>query len=300
MDRYCIDHEIAATRDSQVLLCADTVTGRPVVVKRMRVHHVVAAAATAVSTELHVHRDLSQDGGHPNVLQLLDAFTMDGHEHIVMEYCAQGELFDLVENAPDRRLDPALVCTIFAIICDAVHYIHTRGFAHCDLSLENVLVDGLGQLKLSDFGLATPLHEASHQHALVGKDFYMAPEKYMMDAHDPAKADVWSLGVMLFILVTGYPPFESARASDSSMQLVATKGLRSLCQAWQLDSVIPAHAMTLLEKMLEVNPAERWSLDQVMAHEYVVGQSKDQHSMPLVNATAKKPFVLLQGAAAAH
>ncbi|KAG9410227.1 hypothetical protein AC1031_018261 [Aphanomyces cochlioides] len=290
MDRYTVLNELAATRTGQVLLCADRQTGATVVVKRVQVQFVNVgghgAADPSASIELQVHRKLCENGGHRHILQLLNDFSADGSEYFVLEHCRNGELFDHVENAPDRRLDPSLVQTYFGHICSAVQFMHAQGFAHCDLSLENVLVDAHGNLKLSDFGLATALHTCRQN--LVGKPFYMAPEMHLMDAYDPAKADVWSLGVMLFILLTGSPPFEVAHESDASMQFIATKGCRGLCHAWQLENVIPPAAMDLLEKMLVINPVERWSLGQVAAHAYVVESTSAKTCGDVATTSSRK------------
>ncbi|ETW05943.1 serine/threonine protein kinase [Aphanomyces invadans] len=269
-DRYIVAHEVAATSTSQVLLCTERLTGHHVIVKRIQVQFLAGVDASKMSLERQIHRRLSANGGHRHILTLLDDFSADGFDTLVLEYCGRGDLFTLVENAPDRRLAPPLVQASFAGICDAVHFMHMNGVAHGDLSLENVLVTDSGTLKLSDFGLATPIDTIHRNQHVAGKAFYMAPEMHVAHGtNDPAKADVWSLGVMLFMLVTGTPPFETSHASDSSMQFVATKGCRALCAAWHLDDVIPADAMDLLENMLVIDPAERWTIQDVVNHAYV-------------------------------
>ncbi|RHY51111.1 hypothetical protein DYB26_005333 [Aphanomyces astaci] len=267
--RYSVVHEVATTPTGQVLHCLDRQSGQHVVLKRIQVRFLSTAPSTDMSLERRIHRRLCDGGGHRHILGLLDDFAADGFDTLVLEHCGRGELFSLVENAPDRRLAPPLVQASFAGICDAVHYMHKQGIAHGDLSLENVLVTDAGMLKLSDFGSATPFDAILRNQQMAGKPFYMAPEIHRSGAFDPSKADVWSVGVMLFMLVTGNPPFESSHASDPSMQFVATNGCRALCAAWHVDDVIPADAMDLLENLLVIDPAERWSMAQVMSHAYI-------------------------------
>ncbi|GLE10938.1 hypothetical protein PINS_up023210 [Pythium insidiosum] len=101
---------------------------------------------------------------------------------------------------------------------------HSNGFAHRDLSLENVLVTDDNTCKVCDFGLAAVADQPSNE--TVGKMFYMAPEVLSGSSYDPKKADVWSLGVMLFIMLFGAPPVESAAPTDARFKIISTKGIR--------------------------------------------------------------------------
>ncbi|KAF0687449.1 Aste57867_20813 [Aphanomyces stellatus] len=266
MECYSIIRGLAAVRNGTVLLCADKrrTTGDKVAIKRIRV------TGVAPSVEQTVHRRLSAHGGHRHVLQLLDDFTENGFNHYVLEYCPHGDLFGAVDRAPHRRLDPAQACEYFGQICDGLVFIHGRGIAHCDLSLENVLLDACGDVKVSDFGLA--VDAATPQHHPMGKHFYMAPE--MLVAHpsyDATKADVWALGIMLFIMLTGNPLFERAAPGCAVLEFMAKHGLEAIVVQWQLDHLIPSPAMDLLEKMLCLDPVARPTMAEVMTHEYVQG-----------------------------
>ncbi|KAG9410226.1 hypothetical protein AC1031_018260 [Aphanomyces cochlioides] len=260
MERYTVIRRLATTRTGQVLLCADKQTNAQVVVKRVKM-----AWRSSMSIERQVHRHLMQ--GQPanaHVVNLLDDFVQHGFEHLVLEYCANGELFDAVNKEP---LETQVVQSYFGQICRVVQYMHSCGIAHCDLSLENVLMDANGGLKVSDFGLSMTV-DKRRRHA-VGKTFYMAPEMHTGNAYDAAAADVWSLGIMLFIMLTGSPPVETSESSDSVMQFILHHGWRALVRAWNFDDAVTDDAMDLLEKMLVVDPDQRMALAYVLSHPFV-------------------------------
>ncbi|KAG9404452.1 hypothetical protein AC1031_004658 [Aphanomyces cochlioides] len=218
-----------------------------------------------VAMEKQVMRALSAGHGHPNVLRLLNDFQHAGHDFLVLEYCPQGELFDLVSQ--HGRLDLNTAQMYFRQVASAVQYMHSLGYAHCDLSLENVLIDAAGQAKLCDFGLASNLFE--WKTGGVGKSFYMAPEMYTQQFYAPGVADVWSLGVMLFIMITGSPLVQKAHVSDNAFQFIQQFGLRAIISAWHCEHLFSIEVIELLQRMLDPNPATRMSLDEVMVHDSV-------------------------------
>ncbi|KDO27634.1 CAMK/CAMKL protein kinase [Saprolegnia parasitica CBS 223.65] len=252
MDRYVVQREIASVASGKVLLCTDKMTQKDVVVKRIR---------HTPGPEKAIHRHLSKLGGHAHVLQLLRDFTEAGYDHFVLEHCPKGELFDLVSRA--TRLEAPIALHYFEQIVAGVQFIHRRGYAHMDLSLENVLVDAHGVMKVIDFGLAVAIDLP--QRNAVGKYFYMAPEMFTGATYDAAAADVWSLGIMLFIMLTGNPPFSQAVPSDAVFEYVSTYGLRAIATSWKVDHLIPAATMDLLEQMLSIDPAGRPHINDVLA-----------------------------------
>ncbi|ETV82594.1 CAMK protein kinase [Aphanomyces astaci] len=271
--QYTQIRELANAIFGRVLLCVDNYTQTPVAIKCMNMQASQAKLSLLdnivvnedVAMEKQVLRTLSADGGHPNVLCLLNDFQHAGHDFLVLEYCAQGELFDVV-SAQDRLALPAAQ-TFLRQVASGLQYMHSHGYAHCDLSLENVLVDVAGQAKLCDFGLAASLYE--WKTGGVGKPFYMAPEMYTLQFYAPGAADVWSLGMMLFIMVTGSPLVQKAHSSDPTFRFIQTFGLRAIVSAWRMESLFSAEALDLLCRMLDPNPLTRMTLDEVLVHDFV-------------------------------
>merc|ERR1719242_2275794 len=130
-----------------------------------------------------------------------------------------------------------------AQLTTAVYHMHCAGYCHLDLSLENVLWDKRADtLKICDFGLCRKLkpNEALFDSATIrpGKKGYMAPEIYAYQKFSGEKADVFSLGVLLFILLTGFPPFVTPNASDKCFQYIYYGKFEWLMQQWQVTDVI--------------------------------------------------------------
>lgn len=163
---------------------------------------------------------------HPHIVQLEDAQKRGPVTFVVMELCQGGELFNLVID--QGRLDTQAAQKYFCQIASAVHYAHGLGIAHRDIKLENILLDhSLQNAKLADFGLSVELQLDSSNASEVCKDpcgsvRYAAPELFQPAArnggYDPLKADVWSLGVCLFAMLTGEMPFSVASVSSEAYQ----------------------------------------------------------------------------------
>ncbi|RHY01245.1 hypothetical protein DYB25_006624 [Aphanomyces astaci] len=272
---YTIIKQLAPAIYGKVLLCVDNNTMAKVAVKCMSTQAIAKKRSIKGNHAVHedaamerkVMRQLSDRGCHPNILQLLKDFQENGQDHLVLEYCSQGELFDLVINCPSGRLSLPQSKEFFFQIASAVSFMHARGVAHCDLSLENVLVNSQSECKLCDFGLAADLNKVKVD--AVGKFFYMAPEMYLKACFAPGPADVWSLGIMLFIMITGTPLFKKANVDDPTFEYFQENGLGCMLAWWNMDHLFPDHVTDMLERMLEVNPAKRMTMKQLMASEFM-------------------------------
>jgi calcium-dependent protein kinase len=233
LDDYVIQRRLAPALFGDVLLCQHKPSGDMVAVKR-----VLQSAANAqltlasnkkvrenVALERALYHQLNRVGGHRHVLKLRDEIEFDGYLYLVSDFCARGELYELVSSAQDGKLPLPAVTRYMRQIASGVQFLHANGFAHRDLSLENVLVTDDDQCQVCDFGLAASTAKPSRE--TVGKLFYMAPEVLAGVQYDATKADVWSLGVMLFIMLIGAPPVETASSADARFRLITNKGIRS-------------------------------------------------------------------------
>ena len=159
-------------------------------------------------TELDVLRRVD----HPFIARLLYERELDDSFVLVSEFCPHGELFDLVMNAPPSGLEHSLIQRIMGQLLQAVEYLHAIGWCHRDLKLENVMIRGT-RVKLIDFGFAarceTPLGN------MCGSPEYSAPELFISESYMGKPADIWSLGVMTYMLVTGFVPFGDPEATCS-------------------------------------------------------------------------------------
>ncbi|THU70120.1 hypothetical protein C4D60_Mb08t21700 [Musa balbisiana] len=176
--------------------------------------------------------------------------------YFVLEYVKGGELFNKVAKG---KLKEDVARRYFQQLINAVEFCHSRGVYHRDLKPENLLLDENGDLKISDFGLSA-LAESKRQdgllHTTCGTPAYVAPEVISRKGYDGAKADIWSCGVILFVLMAGYLPFH-----DSNLMEMYRKIAKAdfKCPCW-----FPSDVRRLLSRILDPNPTTRISIAKIM------------------------------------
>ncbi|XP_051125801.1 CBL-interacting protein kinase 23-like [Andrographis paniculata] len=198
---------------------------------------------------------------HPNVIRLYEVMASKTKIYIVMEFVTGGELFDKIATRGRLREDEAR--KYFQQLINAVDYCHSRGVYHRDLKPENLLLDEKGLLKVSDFGLSAlpqQVREDGLLHTTCGTPNYVAPEIINNKGYDGAKADLWSCGVILFVLMAGYLPFE-----ESNIQALYKKIFKAdfTCPAW-----FSASAKKLIKRILDPNPSTRITIAEVIENEW--------------------------------
>jgi serine/threonine protein kinase len=224
----------------------------------------VTLADDSIDQELRVAQTL-RSNPHANVVRCFPTPPCLPPHSLVMEYCPRGDLFTLLEEQPQRLFDEADAVRYFRGIVNGVRHLHSLDIAHRDLSLENVLVDAHNQAKICDFGLSARASVLADD--CVGKLQYMAPEVVCNKRqYDPVVADVWSLGIMLFIMLTGSPLYTVAVPSDPAWPAMERVGVVGILDSWQMRDRISEDTLALLGDMLRTDPAQRLqTLDDVRA-----------------------------------
>ena len=153
-------------------------------------------------------RAMGKLGEHPHIVRILDSGEEDRVPYVVSEYVGGGDLAGVLEAAEDRQLEPDRALEIAADVCRALEHAHARGIVHRDLKPANVWLGDDGTARLGDFGLATTdrRSRAAVEGMLVGTVAYLPPEQALGRGSDE-RSDIYSLGAMLYELLTGEPPF---------------------------------------------------------------------------------------------
>lgn len=195
-------------------------------------------------------------GGHRHVVAFKTISSARDRVTLVMEHCAHGDLFTYLEKQPDRRVSEREALRLFQQAALGVQFLHANGIAHRDLSLENLLLAGdARELKICDFGLSTSTDAVCSER--VGKFNYMGPEVVRSDQYDPVRADIWSLGVVLFILLTGSPLCEVAEPSDPAYDALQHVGVVGILRHWDLEHLYSRETVELLTQLLQLDPLKR-------------------------------------------
>ncbi|KAF8031016.1 hypothetical protein BT93_D0263 [Corymbia citriodora subsp. variegata] len=198
---------------------------------------------------------------HPNVIRMFEVMASKTKIYIVLELVTGGELFDKISSRGRLKEDEAR--KYFQQLINAVDYCHSRGVFHRDLKPENLLLDASGTLKVSDFGLSAlpqQVRDDGLLHTTCGTPNYVAPEVINNKGYDGAKADLWSCGVILFVLMAGFLPFE-----ESNLMALYKKIFKAefTCPSWFSSS-----AKKLIKRILDPNPSTRITITEVIENDW--------------------------------
>lgn len=228
-------------------------TGQSVAVKVINKKKIAGSSLMSnVKREMSIMRRLH----HPHIVKLFEVLATKTKIYFVMEFVKGGELFAKVAKG---RFGEDLSRKYFQQLISAVGYCHSRGVFHRDLKPENLLVDENGDLKVSDFGLSAVTDQIRQDgllHTLCGTPAYVAPEILTKRGYDGAKVDIWSCGIILFVLTAGYLPF-----NDPNLMAMYKKIYKGefRCPKW-----MSADLKRLLARLLDTNPETRITVDEIL------------------------------------
>ncbi len=257
--RYKIISQIGAGGMALVLKAQDMSLGRPVAVKVLR--------ETYTGDGEFLNRFLNEaraaaNLAHPNIVTVHDFGEDSGRYYMVMEHIEGKNLKDIIRDEGAFSIDRALDYTIQ--ICAGVGYAHRAGLVHCDLKPQNVLVTPEGRVKVTDFGIARALasiHPGEVNEVVWGSPQYFSPEQAAGEAPTPA-SDVYSIGVMLFEMLTGKLPFQAENPQDLSM-----KHLQEDPPPLSLyNPSIPDAMERIISKVLAKEPSARYRTADQLGH----------------------------------
>lgn len=198
---------------------------------------------------------------HPCVVRLYEVLASRTKIYIILEYITGGELFDkIVRNG---RLSEAEARKYFHQLIDGVDYCHSKGVYHRDLKPENLLLDSQGNLKISDFGLsALPEQGVTILKTTCGTPNYVAPEVLSHKGYNGAVADVWSCGVILYVLMAGYLPFDEMDLPTLYSKIDNAD--------FSFPSYFALGAKALIRRILDPNPETRITIAEIRKDEWFV------------------------------
>ncbi|CAD5163841.1 unnamed protein product [Musa acuminata subsp. malaccensis] len=197
---------------------------------------------------------------HPNVVRLHEVSASKTKIYMVLEFVNGGELFDKILKG---KLSEEEGRRLFQQLIDAVSYCHDKGVYHRDLKPENVLVDAKGDIKISDFGLsALPQHLGNDGllHTTCGSPNYIAPEVLSNRGYDGSRSDIWSCGVILYVILTGFLPFD-----DRNLAVLYQKISKG---ETEIPKWLSPGAQNILKRILDPNPIMRINMAGIKADDW--------------------------------
>jgi len=255
---------------------------------------------------------------HPGFVKLLDEWDDENCYNYAMEMCRGGELFEYIKGLhadsalstwtrrqaqlPQKPLAEANqwikeVQHMFYQVASFTAWMHSKGVCHLDMSLENAMIGSRSkkrgvEVKIIDFGVAK--HYPNRKFVAntpVGKTGYMAPEVFNRKTYDPRAADIWSIGVMLFMMLIGAPPYQVPKRSNPAFNFIVKGRLGDVLKHWKRLGCITEDALDLLNKIFKYEP-ERIKMEQILAHPFLKEQAaSDKANAKMGMATDNKANV---------
>jgi serine/threonine protein kinase len=196
---------------------------------------------------------------HENLVSLHDFFWDETNFYLVLDLCSGGALFDYIIN--HDKLSEPLSALIFRQVAEGIRYCHSMGVAHRDLKPENVLIDRFPHVKVSDFGLCGFVHPDAMMTTFCGSPLYCAPECLAKQKYSGPASDVWSLGVLLYSMVTGDRPWTSSNFAQLVNEIMMAR--------YTLPDWLSENCRDLIGKMMRAMPEQRITIEEVLAHPWM-------------------------------
>ncbi|XP_056225206.1 serine/threonine-protein kinase MARK1 isoform X1 [Seriola aureovittata] len=235
---------------AKVKLARHTLTGREVAIKIIDKTQLNPTSLQKLFREVSVMKILN----HPNIVKLFEVIETEKTLYLVMEYASGGEVFDYL--VAHGRMKEKEARAKFRQIVSAVEYCHQKRIVHRDLKAENLLLDADMNIKIADFGFSNEFTMGSKLDTFCGSPPYAAPELFQGKKYDGPEVDVWSLGVILYTLVSGSLPFDGQNLKELRERVLRGK--------YRIPFYMSTDCENLLKKLLVLNPGKRGSLQQVM------------------------------------
>ncbi|XP_062850258.1 serine/threonine-protein kinase MARK2 isoform X2 [Trichomycterus rosablanca] len=248
---------------AKVKLARHVLTGKEVAVKIIDKTQLNSTSLQKLFREVRIMKLLN----HPNIVKLFEVIETEKTLYLVMEYASGGEVFDYL--VAHGRMKEKEARAKFRQIVSAVQYCHQKCIVHRDLKAENLLLDADMNIKIADFGFSNEFTLGNKLDTFCGSPPYAAPELFQGKKYDGPEVDVWSLGVILYTLVSGSLPFDGQNLKELRERVLRGK--------YRIPFYMSTDCENLLKKFLILNPTKRVSLEQIMKDRWMnVGHEEEE------------------------
>uniref|UniRef100_A0A8C5R170 Serine/threonine-protein kinase MARK2 n=1 Tax=Leptobrachium leishanense TaxID=445787 RepID=A0A8C5R170_9ANUR len=256
---------------AKVKLARHVLTGKEVAVKIIDKTQLNSSSLQKLFREVRIMKVLN----HPNIVKLFEVIETEKTLYLVMEYASGGEVFDYL--VAHGRMKEKEARAKFRQIVSAVQYCHQKFIVHRDLKAENLLLDSDMNIKIADFGFSNEFTFGNKLDTFCGSPPYAAPELFQGKKYDGPEVDVWSLGVILYTLVSGSLPFDGQNLKELRERVLRGK--------YRIPFYMSTDCENLLKKFLILNPCKRGTLEQIMRDRWMNVGHEDDELKPYIEPT---------------
>ena len=263
LDIYEVKNKLGSGKFGLVKLGIDKKTGQNVAIKIMKKSTMDSSDLELVRTEIEILKICQ----HPNIIRLYNVFENVEYMYIIMEYCSGGDLFSYLEER-NFRVSEKRAATIIHKMATAVYYMHSFGVAHRDLKPENVLMtsnDDDSDIRILDFGLSKILGPYEKCDEPYGTLTYCAPEIIVDEPYSKA-VDLWSLGIMTYLMVSGKLPFNSEDENEIARKVVYDEPDYVRNPVWKN---ISPECIDFIKRLLNKDQNKRMTIKGVLEHKWI-------------------------------
>ncbi|XP_071762250.1 MAP/microtubule affinity-regulating kinase 3a isoform X6 [Centroberyx gerrardi] len=253
---------------AKVKLARHILTGREVAIKIIDKTQLNPNSLQKLFREVRIMKILN----HPNIVKLFEVIETERTLYLVMEYASGGEVFDYL--VAHGRMKEKEARAKFRQIVSAVQYCHQKHIVHRDLKAENLLLDADMNIKIADFGFSNEFTMGNKLDTFCGSPPYAAPELFQGKKYDGPEVDVWSLGVILYTLVSGSLPFDGQNLKELRERVLRGK--------YRIPFYMSTDCENLLKRFLVLNPAKRGTLEQIMKDRWINAGFEEDELKPFV------------------
>ncbi|XP_048378579.1 MAP/microtubule affinity-regulating kinase 4 isoform X1 [Stegostoma tigrinum] len=240
---------------AKVKLARHILTSREVAIKIIDKTQLNPTSLQKLFREVRIMKCLN----HPNIVKLFEVIETEKTLYLIMEYASGGEVFDYLVS--HGRMKEKEARAKFRQIVSAVQYCHQRNIVHRDLKAENLLLDGDCNIKIADFGFSNEFQFGNKLDTFCGSPPYAAPELFQGKKYDGPEVDIWSLGVILYTLVSGSLPFDGQNLKELRERVLRGK--------YRVPFYMSTDCENILKRFLVLNPAKRGTLEQIMKDKWI-------------------------------
>ncbi|XP_013915071.1 PREDICTED: MAP/microtubule affinity-regulating kinase 3 isoform X2 [Thamnophis sirtalis] len=253
---------------AKVKLARHILTGREVAIKIIDKTQLNPTSLQKLFREVRIMKILN----HPNIVKLFEVIETEKTLYLIMEYASGGEVFDYL--VAHGRMKEKEARAKFRQIVSAVQYCHQKHIVHRDLKAENLLLDADMNIKIADFGFSNEFTVGNKLDTFCGSPPYAAPELFQGKKYDGPEVDVWSLGVILYTLVSGSLPFDGQNLKELRERVLRGK--------YRIPFYMSTDCENLLKRFLVLNPTKRGTLEQIMKDRWINAGHEDDELKPFV------------------
>lgn len=274
MDKYKILKTLSTGGFAEVKLALRRLTEVPVALKKL-------GKDKTNSDNIGVEVEIMKFLDHPNIIKLFHVMETTEHIYLVLEYASGGDLASHMREVD--HIPEVEVWHIFTQLTCAVKYCHKNEIAHRDIKPENILMDAMKNVKLCDFGLAICVSAVPESIEFCGTLPYCAPELFSSQGYDPRTHDIWSMGAVLYRMLTKHYPF-FAKTYDE-MKIIMRK------PRYFIPPKLPVHIASLIDKLFTTDPGQRPKIQDIMQYQWLKGSEEFSKPTLSLEPLPNKPYL---------